>query len=41
MEKTTRPKLLIVDDEPDAVLILAKTLLAREAVVACFSSNKA
>jgi CheY-like chemotaxis protein len=29
MEKTTRPKLLIVDDEPDAVLILAKTLSAR------------
>ena len=29
MEKTTKPKLLIVDDEPDAVLILAKTLSAR------------
>ena len=29
MEKATKPKLLIVDDEPDAVLILAKTLLAK------------
>ena len=29
MDKATNPKLLIVDDEPDAVLILAKTLLAR------------
>jgi CheY-like chemotaxis protein len=29
MAKATRPKLLIVDDEPDAVLILAKTLSAR------------
>jgi len=29
MEKTTKLKLLIVDDEPDAVLILAKTLLAK------------
>ncbi|MGA2172246.1 MAG: response regulator, partial [Sedimentisphaerales bacterium] len=29
MAKPTRPKLLIVDDEPDAVLILAKTLSAR------------
>jgi len=29
MEKATRPKLLIADDEPDAVLILAKTLSAR------------
>lgn len=29
MAEATKPKLLIVDDEPDAVLILAKTLLAR------------
>ena len=29
MAKATKPKLLIVDDEPDAVLILAKTLSAR------------
>ena len=37
MEKATRPKLLIVDDEPDALLILAKTLSARgyEVITAC------
>jgi sigma-B regulation protein RsbU (phosphoserine phosphatase) len=29
MAEATKPKLLIVDDEPDALLILAKTLLAR------------
>jgi CheY-like chemotaxis protein len=29
MAKATKPKLLIIDDEPDAVLILAKTLSAR------------